>query len=110
MVSIVTIILFFIYTWGLGFTVTYFVNKSENALERNLMNVGIGLGVFAILSIILNLFRVLLDWKIFLVLSVILPIYDLIKKIKTNKLKFPAFKLTKSTLTILIVLLIQITE
>jgi len=110
MVSIITIILFFLYTWGLGFTVTYFVKQSENTLERHLMNIGIGLGVFAILSIILNFFRVPLDWKIFLVLSLIIPVYDLIKKYKNKQLSFPNFKLTKSNLAILIVLLIFLTS
>lgn len=121
MASLITILLFFVYTWGLGFTATYFIKKAENFLERHLMNLGIGLGVFAILSIILNFFRLPLDWKLFLVLSLMVPAYDLIRRIKTGeitgkitgKLSLPAIeqaikqiKLTKSNLTILVVLLI----
>ena len=106
MVSVLTIILFFLYTWGLGFTVTYCVKQSENALERNLMNIGIGLGVFAILSIILNFFRAPLDWKTLLVLSLIIPIYDLYQKIKAGNLTLPKLKLTKSNLVVMVVLLI----
>ena len=100
MYSLITIILFFVYLWGLGFSATYFVKKAEDFWERHLMNLGIGLGVFAILSIILNFLHIPLDWKIFLILSLIIPIYDLIQRIKKKELSLPAsfnfsnFKLT----------------
>lgn len=109
--SIITILLFFIYTWGLGFTATKLIKKlkeSDNLLERNLMRVGIGLGVFVVLGVLLNLLRVPLDWKIFLVLSLTYPLFILFGKIKSKELKKPElkFRLTKSNLNILIVLLI----
>lgn len=106
MTSIITIFLFFIYSWGLGFTATYFVKKSNNWLERNLMNLGIGLGVFAILSVILNFFHVPLDWKIFVILSLIVPFCHSFKEINKKIFSFPKIKLTKSNLAIFIVLLI----
>ena len=105
MISIVTIILFFTYTWGLGFTATYWLKKSENAGERHVMNIGLGLGIFAVLSVLLNLLRIPLDWKIFLVLSIIIPLYELYKKRK--QLKAPELKVTKSTLTLLIAVMIS---
>jgi len=105
MASILTIFLFFIYTWGLGFSVTYFHKKAENFFERNLMHIGIGLGVFAILSIIINLFRIPLDWKLFLVLSLIVPAYDLYKNKKIN---IPKIKLTKYNIIIFVVILISL--
>ena len=104
MISITTIILFFTYTWGLGFSATYWLKKTENLLERHFTNIGIGLGVFAVLSVLLNLLRIPLDWKIFLVLSIIIPLYELYKKRK--QLKAPELKITKSTLTLLIAVMI----
>ena len=61
------IILFFIYTWGLGFAATMLLKNSENGLERNLMRIGIGLGIFPILAVFLNLVRIPLVWHIFFI-------------------------------------------
>ncbi|MFH1641579.1 MAG: hypothetical protein ABIC04_01635 [Nanoarchaeota archaeon] len=106
--SVLTIILFFLYTWGLGYTLTKFVKRSDNFLERNLMNVGIGLGTFPILAIILNFFHVPLDWRVFLFLSMTFPLYVLLRNIISRQIKAPSFKLTlkKSDLYILVVLLL----
>ncbi len=109
MISIITILLFFIYLWGLGFSLTYFVypklrdtedssRAKSDFFERNIMNLGIGLGTFAILSVIINFFRIPLDWKIFLVLSLLVPFYALSKKMREHGLKFPT-KLPKITVT-----------
>ncbi|MCK4589140.1 MAG: hypothetical protein KAT77_01770 [Nanoarchaeota archaeon] len=105
--SLITIILFFLYTWGLGFTATRFIKNSDNFLERNLMRVGIGLGIFPVLTVILNLFHIPLDWKIFFSFSLIIPIISLILLIKNKQIKFPQkLKVTKSTIFILVVLLL----
>jgi len=102
-----TIVLFFVYTWGLGFTVTSFIKNSENFLERNLMRIGIGAGVFIILGVLLNLFRIPLDWKVFFVLSLAYPIYSFLKKRKSEEPNQKSrFRLTKSNIGILIVLFI----
>jgi hypothetical protein len=103
---LVTILLFFAYTWGLGFTITSFLKKPNNFLEKHLMNIGLGLGTFPILAIFLNFIRVPLDWKIFLFLSMAFPIYILFKSIKENKCKIPTFQIKKSDITILIVVLL----
>ena len=84
MASIITIVLFFVYTWGLGFTATSFLTKSDNNLERNFMRIGIGLGIFSILAVLLNFLHVPLDWRIFLVLSIAFPVYVLFKKIRSK--------------------------
>ena len=105
-VSFVTILLFFIYLWGLGFTGTYKLKKPENFFERNLMYLGIGLGIFSILSILLNFLHIPLDWKIFLLLSISFPIYILIKKIIKKQLVKPKFQITKTTLLFFAVLAI----
>ena len=57
-----TIILFFVYSWGLGFTLTSFIKDSKSFLEKNLMRVGLGLGTFVVLGVIMNLLRIPLDW------------------------------------------------
>jgi len=104
--SLITIVLFFIYSWGLGFTITSFVKNSENFLERNLMRIGIGLGVFVVLGILLNLFYIPLDWKIFLALSLIYPLFIFFRKIKNFKNPELKLRLKKSNLNIAIVLII----
>ena len=62
--SFLTIILFFIYTYGFGFSIAKLVRESENFLERNLMRVGIGLATMIVLGLLLNLIKVPLDWRI----------------------------------------------
>lgn len=108
MTSISTIILFFIYLWGLGFTATYWSKKPEDFLERNLVYIAIGLAVFPILAIILNFLHIPLDWKIFLALSLIIPLYNL----KNYKQFQPSFKLKikKSHITLFLVFIIFFTS
>ncbi len=104
--NITTVILFFVYTWGLGFTVTNFIKNSENPLERNLIRIGVGLGVFIVLGVVLNFLHIVLDWKIFLLSSLIVPLYVFIKAISKKNLHVPKIKLTKNNISILFVLLI----
>jgi len=111
MVSIFTVILFFVYFWGLGFTAMYLLtDKTENALERFFLRVAIGMGVFPLLSIILNVVRIPLDWKIFLVVSIAFPLFVLGKKLYTKEHIFSEekFQLKKSTLFFLLALGIAI--
>ncbi|MFH1511078.1 MAG: DUF6541 family protein [Candidatus Woesearchaeota archaeon] len=68
-----TIILFFTYSWGVGFMATYFLKNSENFLERNLMRVGVGLGILPILAYLLNILGVPIDWRIYAGLSLFGP-------------------------------------
>ena len=101
--GIVTILLFFVYCYGLGFTLSSFVKNSDNFLERNLMRVGIGLSLVPFLAIILNLIKLPADWRIVLFLSLIYPVYYLIRNY--NKFNF-SFKLTKTDLSIFAMLVI----
>ena len=88
MISYITILLFFAYCWGVGFTTTYFLKKPDNSIEKHLLNLGIGLSVLPIVFILLNLFRIPLDWKIIFVLSLAFPVYHFAKKIQ--KKNFPS--------------------
>ncbi len=78
--SIITIILFFLYCWGLGFTALYKVEKPKSTLASFFLTVSIGLGVFPLLAVFLNLLGIPLDWKIFLLLSMLMPCYALFLK------------------------------
>jgi len=104
--SILTVLLFFVYIYGLGFSLTYFLKNSTNFLERNLMRLGIGMGVFPILSVIFNLLHIPLDWRFFLIVSLAVPLYVLGRAFIRKEFPRLGFKLTKSNLYILIVLLL----
>ena len=99
--SYITITLFLIYTFCLGFTITSFVRNSENFLERNLMRIGFGLAFPPFLGLMLNLLRIPIDWKIILALSLVYPIYCIIRYKPKPQLQF---KITKNTLSILAML------
>ena len=98
-----SIVLFFIYTFCLGFTATSFVKNSENFLERNLMRLGIGLSLLPFLGLILNLLHIPIDWKILLVLSLIYPLYYMSRYRPKPKFKI---KITKTDISILTMLVI----
>src|SRR3989338_8452007 len=110
MISWITILLFFLYFWGLGYTALYFLRKPEHAGERQLLYVAIVLGIFPILAILLNFLHIPLDWKIFLGLSLIFPVAVIIKKIYLKEFKFPSFhfkpQLSKASLCLGAVLII----
>ena len=101
--SAVTILLFFVYCYGLGFTISSFVKNSENFLERNLMRLGFGLSLLPFLGLVLNIIKIPADWRIILVLSLIYPVYYLVRNYR--KFNF-AFKLTKTNISIFILLII----
>jgi hypothetical protein len=104
--SIITIILFLVYTLGLGHSIfLIFKPKIEDFLESIVIKLGLGLCLFIVLGVFLNLIRVPLDWRIFLLLSLIGPIYSLIKNPKFFKLEFPK-KLKKSHIYNIILILL----
>lgn len=105
--SYLTIFLFFLYSYGLGFTATSFVKNSENFLERNLMRIGIGFSLITFVGLVLNLFRIPIDWRIILAISLIYPLIYLIRNFaKFNINKFSQLKITKADLYIIVMLLI----
>lgn len=101
--GILSILLFFIYTYGLGFTATAFLKNSENFLERTLMRVGLGIGVFIVLTIFLNFLHIPLHWWLILLLSIAYPLFWLARNSSKIDLNL---KLTKSNIFILVVLLL----
>jgi len=105
--SWLTILLFFIYTWGFGYSITRWLKQIDNFFERNIMRIGFGLATIPLIGILLSLIKIPLNWWIFLILSLILPFYDLIYNLATKR-KFPKIELkfTKSNLILGIVLII----
>src|SRR3989344_2112548 len=101
--SFITIALFFVYCFCLGFAITSFAKNSENFLERNLMRIGFGLSLLPFLALVLNIAGVPADWRIILALSLAYPLYYLLKNFK--KIQF-SFSLTKSNLGIFFMLVI----
>ena len=75
-----TILLFFIYTWGIGTGLTLFAKEAENFLERHIMRVGLGLSGLLVLLLLLNSLRLIVDWKIALLVSLLGPAYVLVRK------------------------------
>ena len=48
-----SIVLFFIYCWGIGLGLGKLAKESEDFLERNLMRLGIGLGALVTLGLLI---------------------------------------------------------
>src|SRR3989338_2656774 len=101
--SFITTLLFFAYSFGLGFTVSSFVKNSENFFERNLMRIGFGLSLLPFLAIVLNIIGIPADWRIILALSLAYPAYCLFKNY--NKFKV-SLALTKTDINIFVMLAI----
>lgn len=105
--SILTIILFFVYLWGFGFAATGLLKDKSNGttryLEKNLMRVGIGLAILPLLGIIISFLHLPLNWWLFLILSMMYPAYYLIRNFKNIKFRF---KIGKSDVYIFIVFLL----
>src|SRR3989344_1543529 len=101
--SIITVLLFFVYCYGLGFTVSSFAKNSENFLERNLMRIGYGLAILPVLVLALNLVKIPADWRIILALSLAYPIFYLVRHYKEFNFNI---KLTKTDISILLMLVL----
>lgn len=98
--SLITIILFFVYIYGFGYAATYFLKENDNFLERNLMRMGIGLGILPILMLLMSFLRIPLDWRLILLLSLLFPIYSIFVFFKNRKkIKFD-IRIKKSDLYI----------
>ena len=104
-------------SWGLGYSLlSLFRLDIKTQIEKHIMNIGIGLGLFPILSIILNTVNIPLAWYIFLLIAVLIPIKDAVRYFtgyskrkpeeKTRQKKTRLFKLTKSNLALIILFII----
>jgi hypothetical protein len=103
-----SVIFFFVMTWGLGYGITFFISDTVSSLERQIMRIGIGIGVFGVVSAFFNIIGIPIDWKWFLLLALIFPLYSLGFNVAQKKVKWPSFDFTlkKSTLATAFVLII----
>lgn len=82
---ILAILFFIIVTYLLGESLTLLLKyEQKNLFEGIILKMGVGLGVFPLLSIILNWFGAI-NWKIVIILSMIVPIIYLFKKDKNQE-------------------------
>jgi len=106
----ITIILFFVYLFGLGFTVSSLFNiKFKDFYEKVILSLALGLSVLALLMALIPLLRIPLDWKIILVLSIVYPVYYIFKNFKKifSQIFSKEFKEEiKPSITILLLVLI----
>ena len=116
MVSYSTIVLFFLYCWGLGCTASALLPKPEHRGERFFLQVGLGLGLLPLLLIFLNFVHLPIDWKLVLALSLAYPFFMLLKTIRHRNFtlsfslkSFPPVgkKMTKTGLLLLGAILIS---
>lgn len=103
-----SLILFFLYTWGLGFTLLKLLKEPENFFERNIIRVGAGLCLIPLLGIVLSILSIPVDWRLFAVISLIGPFYFLIRNYKVIKGSIAGIKLKKSDLSLFLVLLVAL--
>jgi hypothetical protein len=101
--AFISILLFFLYTYGLGFGATFWMKNSDNFFERQLVRIGIGLGILPLLMILFNLLHIPISQEIFIALSLLGPVVNIAKE---RKFTVPSLKLTKSNLAIMIAVLI----
>lgn len=81
LLEIITIFIFSTYSWGFGYSLS---RDLPNNWPMFILRLSIGIGFIPILAVLLNLFKIPLDWRIFLCISLILPLKDFLK-CKTNK-------------------------
>jgi len=100
MTNLLSIAFFLISIYGLGYALTRFLD--HNKLETTLIRLGIGLGAFPVLGVLLNFIGIPLSFWIFLLISLTIPIFDLINK--RFRLSFQdCFKFNKIFLILIII-------
>ncbi|MBI3034775.1 hypothetical protein HYY71_00485 [Candidatus Woesearchaeota archaeon] len=105
--AILSILVFFAVTYALGYSVAGIAKESENFLERILMRIGIGLGAFIVLGLLLNILRVPLDWRVFLGIGFLLAALSIFRNRSfMQNIKTLQFKITKTDIAIFAILLI----
>ena len=100
--GLVTVLLFFVYTYGLGYALTRFLKVLS--FEAIVMRVGIGLGAIPVLGVLLNLLGLPLHWSIFLLLSMVFPVADYIRDFRKPCGSVPAdLKVTKRIVCLIVI-------
>ncbi|PIN76950.1 hypothetical protein COV17_00150 [Candidatus Woesearchaeota archaeon CG10_big_fil_rev_8_21_14_0_10_36_11] len=107
--NILTIILFFVYMWGFGYSLSHLlkIKDERDSFEKNIMHIGIGLCTFIVVGVIINTLKVPLYWWVFLILSLLTVAYTLYARRKkiSFKLQFPK-KISKKHIIYFILLIL----
>ncbi|HLG24634.1 MAG TPA: hypothetical protein VI564_06930 [Candidatus Nanoarchaeia archaeon] len=104
---IFSVILFFLYAYGFGFGLGSLAKESEDFIEKHLMRIGIGLAVFPVIGLLLNILRIPLDWRIFLGISLLPFAVYFFKRRKLSESNFKAPKI--NLYAVLMLLLFAVT-
>ena len=106
MIEIVNILLFLIYPYGLGYSLTYFLKGYS--LELTVMRIGLGLGALIPLALTLNALHLPIDWRIILFLSLFLPLCHFFQagREKKSSVHHPNAQESSKILIILVILFI----
>ncbi len=99
-----SVILFFIYSWGFGYLLTKFVTAADNFIERNIMRIGLGVGLWVTLGVIFSLIHIPLNWWLFLILALAAPLYDLIQS--KGNVEFTGFRINKRNIYAILAIVI----
>ena len=104
-----SVVIFLVTIWCLGYSISRLLKPEEDLFKQNILRLGLGLGLFAVLSIIFGYLAIPLDWKIFLLISVLgaatLKIIDIVKDKEDSAFKF-SLKFKKKHIVYLIVLIL----
>ena len=94
---LLSIIVFFATTYGLGASMLRFLKEADEPIERHGMRVGLGIALMVILGVVLHLAGISLKWWIFLLIALPLPLYDLYRWYSSREER-ARFSIKKSTL------------
>ena len=83
------ILLFLSILFLFGYSVSYFIKREDNPLEKFLMNFGLGVGVFPVVAALFAILHIPLYWWIFLIISAIIPSYAFYKYLKLRDFTLP---------------------
>ncbi len=101
----ISVALFFVYAYGLGFSISRFVRNSGSFFERCIMRLGFGLSAFVVLGVLLNAVHVPLDWRIFLAVSLLPLLFFAVKEFVIGKKRAVfGLRLRKSDISVAVAL------
>lgn len=106
--DLLTIFLFLVYSYCLGFTVESFARKAKDSVERNVMRIAIGLAVLPVLIAFISFVRLPVDWRIILIVSIIYPVFFLVENFRKIKSSIKQFKVDSIKINPTIILLLII--
>jgi len=72
--QLASVVWFFVVMWGLGASLMHGLPVKASLPESFFLRVGLGLGVFPIVSVVLNYVGIPLTWLVFLIVSLIIPV------------------------------------